>query len=98
MDGLSYRHLADIQLVNVHGHLQIAQVVDGAEGFSALYGVSGLVLLIHHRPLDGGGDGIVIQLVLGAVHGELRVPQAVPGAQDGILQRVAAQGHQRLTL
>jgi hypothetical protein len=96
---LAHGDLADVQLVDAHGHLQIGQVIDGAQGLAGLHRVAGLVLLVDDGAGDGGFDGVVVQLVLGVLHGELRVGAGCPGRSADLVGEVlAGEGDNGLVL
>ena len=66
---------ADLQLVHVELHFQIAHIVDGAEvlhgGVVGAELVAGLDLLIHDGAADRGVDGIVADVPLCGRHPQL---------------------------
>ena len=98
LDRLPHLHCGDVQLIDAQGHLQITQIIDGTQGLAGFHGVAGLVFLINDGAADGGGDGVVLQLLLGVLHRQLRVSQAVRRVLKLVLQIVPAQGDQCLSL
>src|SRR5699024_9550491 len=80
-DVLPFLHREDLQLIHVQGHFQVAQVVDDAHGGSRRGGavvahrLPCLDVLLDDGAADGGGDGVVVQGVLGVLHRQLRAAQ-----------------------
>ena len=95
---MSRLHRGDVQLIDVQGHLQIAQVVDGTQGLAGFHGIAGLVLLVDDGPADRGCNGVILQLLLCVLHGQLRISQAVCRVLELIFQIITAQSDQYLSL
>ena len=57
---LSRLHRGDVQLIDVQGHLQIAQVVDGTQGLAGFHGIAGRVLRVDDGPADRGCNGCLL--------------------------------------
>src|SRR5699024_10089098 len=85
-DALAHLDAGDVQLIHGEGHSEVAQVVDGAQNLVGLSGLAGVVVLIHDGPLDGGGDGVVVQIFVLVFQGDLRIAQALGGALEGVVQ------------
>ena len=90
LDRLPHGQAADLQFIHIDGHLQIAQIIDGAQIAAGAQGVAGLGALLNDGSADGRSNGVVVHGVLQVFHGKLCAPQGLGGGLDGFTQVIAA--------
>ena len=98
MDFLAHGQCADLQLIHINDHLQIAQVVDDAEGAAGGQGVALLGVFLNDGAADGRGNGVVGHIVLLVLHRDLSAAQGLGSRLDGFGQLVAGQLNDDVTL